>query len=268
MCDAAIHPPIGASAEPPTDAVSEQVIPETHKGSWFGSISRKRKRKDIVQPTMKTLVTEEPPNAVAEVELTPPPQTASPTTDDNPQPASPPADGNTPVESPKQTLLDNIPPLSWPSTSPPQTPPQNVQGVPSKPSHLDLLSPTISISSVDDLVPQPKSSPGLSMPVPPQNPVPIGVGGVGDVTATGMTGITTSRFTLRIPLLGRPKIPLNQAVAVAQAEDIRTSTPTTPVSGGSSTLLSTTTTEEAQRPGIPAVPSNTSACKLIFSHNR
>ncbi|KAI0742241.1 hypothetical protein C8Q80DRAFT_1108568 [Daedaleopsis nitida] len=32
---------------------------------------------------------------------------------------------------------------------------------------------------------------------------------------------TTSRFTLRLPLLGRPKIPLEQAVASAKAEDIR-----------------------------------------------
>ncbi|RDX43370.1 hypothetical protein OH76DRAFT_1361312 [Lentinus brumalis] len=32
---------------------------------------------------------------------------------------------------------------------------------------------------------------------------------------------TTSRFTLRLPLLGRPKVPLEQAVASAQAEDIR-----------------------------------------------
>ena len=260
MCDVTVHFLMCAPAEPPTDTVSEQVIPETHKRSWFGSISRKRKRNDTAQPALKTLVTEELPNTVPEVELAPPPQAASPTTDDNPQPVSPPADDNTPVESPKQTLLDNIPPPSWPSTSPPQTPSQNVQGVPSKSSHLDLLSPTISISSVDDLVPQPKSSPGLSMPVPPQNPVPIGVGGVGDVTATGMSGITTSRFTLRIPLLGRPKIPLNQAVAVAQAEDIRNLTPTTPVSGDSITPPSTITTEEAQRPGIPAVPSNTSAC--------
>ena len=32
---------------------------------------------------------------------------------------------------------------------------------------------------------------------------------------------STSRFTLRLPLLGRPKIPLEQAVASAQAEDVR-----------------------------------------------
>ncbi|KAI0665516.1 hypothetical protein C8Q78DRAFT_986317 [Trametes maxima] len=32
---------------------------------------------------------------------------------------------------------------------------------------------------------------------------------------------STSRFTLRLPLLGRPKVPLEQAVAVAQSEDIR-----------------------------------------------
>lgn len=253
----AAHFLIGAPAEPPTDTVSEQIIPDTRKGSWFGSISRKRKRKDIVQPALETLVTEEPPNTLPEVESTPP-QTTSPTANDESRPASPPADDSTPVEPPKQTLLDNVPP-SWPSTSPPRTTSQNIQGVPPKPSNLDLLSPTISISSVDDLVPQLKSSPALSIPVPPQNPVPIGVGGVGHVTTTGVTGATTSRFTLRIPLLGRPKIPLNQAVAVAQAEDIRYLSPTTPVSEDSSTPLSTATTEEAQRPGIPAVPSNTSA---------
>lgn len=251
-------------AELPTDTVSEQVIPESRKGSWFGSISRKRKRKDTVQPPLEVLVTEEPPNTVPEVELTPPPQIASPIANDDPQPASSPADDSTPVEQSDQTLLDNFPP-SWPSTSPPQTAPQNVQGVPSMSSHLDLLSPAISISSVDDLVPQPKSSPGLSIPVPPQNPVPIGVGGVGDVTTTGMAGITTPRFTLRIPLLGRPKIPLNQAVAVAQAEDIRNFAPTTPASGESSTPLSIATTEEAQRPGIPAIPSNISAWQTDLS---
>ncbi|KAI0640859.1 hypothetical protein C8Q79DRAFT_1003960 [Trametes meyenii] len=32
---------------------------------------------------------------------------------------------------------------------------------------------------------------------------------------------SASRFTLRLPLLGRPKVPLEQAVAVAQSEDIR-----------------------------------------------
>jgi len=257
ICVVAARFLIGAPVEPPTDTVSEQVIPETRKGSWFGSISRKRKRKDTVQPALETLVTEELPNTLPEVEFTPP-QTASPTTNDEPQSVSPLAGDNTPVGPPKQTLLNNVAP-SWPSTSPPRTTSQDVQGVPLKPSHLDLLSPTISISSIDDLVPQPKGSPALSIPVPPQNPVPISVGGVGHVTTTGMTSATASRFTLRIPLLGRPKIPLNQAVAVAQAEDIRDFSPTTPVSGDSSTPLSTATTEEAQRPGIPAVSSNTSA---------
>ena len=48
------------------NSMSEQ-IPETHKGSWFGSISRKRKQKDVPQPTSETPVTEEPPNIVPEV---------------------------------------------------------------------------------------------------------------------------------------------------------------------------------------------------------
>jgi hypothetical protein len=149
-----------------------------------------------------------------------------------------------------QTPLDNPSP-SWVTPPPPLTEPQNVQGVLSKPAHLEVQSPTISISSVDDFVPQPKTSPVVSIPVPPQNPVPITVGGVGDVTATGMTTTTTSRFTLRIPLLGRPKVPLNQAMAVAQAEDIRGLSPTN--------NDSTTPTEDLQRPGILAVPSNISA---------
>lgn len=255
---AAVRFLIGTLAELPADTVSEQILPETRKGSWFGSISRKHKRKDTSQPPLEILVTEEPPNTVPEVELALPPQTTSPTVNDDPQAASPPVDGDTRVEPPKQTPLDNTPP-SWHPASPPQTVPQNVQGVLPKPTHLDLLSPAVSISSVDDFVPQPKHSPALSIPVPPQNPVPIGVGGVGDVTTAGMAGTATSRFTLRIPLLGRPKIPLNQAVAIAQVEDIRNRTPATPVSGNGSTPSSIATTEEDQRPGILAVPSNTSA---------
>jgi len=232
--------------------VSEQIIPETRKGSWFGSISRKRKRNDIPQPALETLVTEEPPNTVSEVESALPPQTVSPAANDDPQPASP------PVEPPKQIPPDNVPPSSCPPTSPPRTVPQNVQDVLPKPTHPDLLSPAISISSVDDFVPQPKHSPALSIPVPQQNPVPINVGSVGDVATTNMIGSTTSRFTLRIPLLGRPKIPLNQAVAVAQAEDVRDSTKSLPTNGDSTMPSSTATAEETQRPGIPAIQSNTS----------
>ena len=249
--------PSDASVEPPTDTMSEQ-IPETRKGSWFGSISRKRKRKDVPQPTSETLATEEPPNVIPEVELAAPPQPASTTMNDDPQPESPPAEGDIPVEPPKQITLDNVPPPSWPSTSPPQTVPQNAQGVLPKPAHPVVHSPTISITSVDDLVPQPKSLPALSIPVPPQNPVPMSIGGIGDVTTTGATRPTPSRFTLRMPLLGRPKIPLDQAVAIAQVEDIRSPTIITPVSGDPDTPLSTTTSEEVQRPDIPAVPSNTS----------
>ena len=243
--------------------MSEQVIPETRKGSWFGSISRKRKRKDTAQPALESLVTQEPPNTIPEADLTLP-QTASTTANDD-QLGSPLVDGSTPVEPPKQISPDNVPPLSLPLTSPPRNVLQDVQGVLSKPTHLDVSSPTISISSVDDIVPQPKSFSALSIPTPPQNPIPIGVGGVGDVTTTGMTGGTTSRFTLRIPLLGRPKIPLDHAVAVAQVEDIRNLTPIAPISGDSSTPLSTATAEETERPSIPAVPSNTSASQANLS---
>ena len=259
-----IHFLIQTPAEPSADTVSEQVIPETRKGSWFGSISRKRKRMDTTKPALETLLTEEPPNTVPEVESTPLLQPPSPTTNSDSQPAPLPA-GHISMEAPKQTPLDDVPPPSWPPMSPSRTVPQNVQGVLSKPTHLDLLSPTISISSVDDFVPQPKSSPALLVPVPPQNPVPVGVGGVGvgDVTTAAVIGTSTSRFTLRIPLLGRPKIPLDQAVAVARAEDIRNLTPATPVNEDSTTLSSTLTTGESQTSDVLAVSPETSAWQPI-----
>lgn len=154
--------------------------------------------------------------------------------------------------------LDNPPP-SLLTTPQPLTGPQNVQGVLSKPTHLDVLSPTVSIASVDDFVPRPKISPDVSISAPPQNPVPITIG---DVTTMGVTPATASRFTLRLPLLGRPKIPLNQAMAVAQAEDIRNSVPTKPVNDDSATS-GAATTEDARRPIITAIPSDTSAWRTI-----
>lgn len=245
--------------ELPVDTASEQVIPETRKGSWFGSISRKRKRQDVAQPMLETLITQEPRNTVPEVESTGPPQSAHnaiPAGNDDPQSAPPPARSDL-VEPQMRISLDDVP-SSWPTTSPQLTEPQNARGVLSKPAYLDVLSPTISISSVDDVVPQLKSSSAALTPVPSQNPMPTTVGGVGDIT-TGMAGTTTSRFTLRIPLLGRPKIPLNQAVSVTQNEDIRNLAPVSPISNGSTAHLSVSVAEEVQRPSVTAVPSNTSA---------
>jgi len=200
---------------------------------------------------------EEPSNTIPEVDMAIPPQNASdssPDTNNDAQLTQSPTRVD-PVEPQIRVPADDAPPPRL-TTPPPPIEPQNVQGVLSKPTHLDVQSPTISISSVDDVVPQPKSS-AVSIPIPPQNSVPINIGK--DVTTAGMTG-ATSRFTLRLPLLGRPKIPLNQAVAVAQAEDIRNLDPATPVNIDPTTP-SSTTTEEMQRPVIPAVPSNTSACQ-------
>ena len=237
--------------------MSEQVIPETRKGSWFGSISRKRRRKDTAQLASETLAAEEPPTPSPGVEPRLPPQNASPTASDNPQQISLSVQED-PVELPTKTPLENAPPSLHTTPLLPSGPP-NVQGVLPKPTHLDVLSSTTSISSVDDVVPQLKTLPDISIPVLPQNPIPSTVGGVGDVATTNVTAATTSRFTLRIPLLGRPKMPLNQAMAVAQAEDIRNSASPTPVNEDSTPRLNTPTTEEAQRPDLLAVPSNTSA---------
>ncbi|KAH9852870.1 hypothetical protein C2E23DRAFT_729846 [Lenzites betulinus] len=66
---------------------------------------------------------------------------------------------------------------------------------------------------------------------------------------------STSRFTLKLPLLGRPKIPLEQAVAVAQAEDIReppsstkNTAPNEEANANSGTHSETISQEAASRP--------------------
>ena len=129
-----------------------------------------------------------------------------------------------------------------------------------KPTHHDTQSPMVSISSVDDVMPQLGSSSPLPISIQHQNSIPVTIGDVGEIM-TCMFGATTSRFTFRLPSLGRPKNPLKQAVTVIQTGDIQNSAPVGPVTGDSTTHMSVVTTEGVQRPSVSAVPSNASTMK-------
>jgi hypothetical protein len=68
-------------------------------------------------------------------------------------------------------------------------------------------------SSIDEEVPK------LSVLTPPNTPGPVNVmqnAGSGSSKLSSLNP-STSRFMLSIPLLGRPKMPLDQAVAVVAA---------------------------------------------------
>ncbi|KAI0632593.1 hypothetical protein C8Q77DRAFT_1058430 [Trametes polyzona] len=80
-----------------------------------------------------------------------------------------------------------------------------------------------SISSVDEEVPRPRFNiDNAATSIPPQAVVESQVvRTVERKPSISSLNPSASRFTLKLPLLGRPKIPLEQAVAVAQAEDIR-----------------------------------------------
>ncbi|KZT21741.1 hypothetical protein NEOLEDRAFT_1072918 [Neolentinus lepideus HHB14362 ss-1] len=73
-------------------------------------------------------------------------------------------------------------------------------------------------SSIDNEVPQiaPRSPPTEPPPQATVQPAP-------DTPSPKISSLNpaTSRFTLTLPLLGRPKVPLEKAVAAAQAEDVR-----------------------------------------------
>ncbi|RPD58648.1 hypothetical protein L226DRAFT_466538 [Lentinus tigrinus ALCF2SS1-7] len=96
------------------------------------------------------------------------------------------------------------------------------------PPNQRLNSNATSISSIDEEVPKPRCT-GIDGSTPIISPQAI-VESQDQKTADRKPSIsslnpTTSRFTLRLPLLGRPKVPLDQAVASAQAEDVRELSP-------------------------------------------
>ncbi|KAI0692240.1 hypothetical protein C8T65DRAFT_745222 [Cerioporus squamosus] len=92
------------------------------------------------------------------------------------------------------------------------------------PPNQRMNSNATSISSIDEEVPRPRAAnmDGRAPIMAPQAVVESQDSKAADrKPSISSLNPTTSRFTLRLPLLGRPKIPLDQAVASAQAEDIR-----------------------------------------------
>ncbi|OBZ74632.1 hypothetical protein A0H81_05079 [Grifola frondosa] len=136
--------------------------------------------------------------------------------------------GSQPVVSQAQAIPSSTQPRSATDespciqvTSPSYSPPRD-KGILRNASP-PLTSNTTSLSSVDEEAPRPRftSLDNLSSEEPLAT-----VSQVQDKTAERKPSITSlnasgSRFMLRIPLLGRSKIPLEQAVAVAQTEDVR-----------------------------------------------
>jgi hypothetical protein len=112
------------------------------------------------------------------------------------------------------TLTVSRPPLSPTSTKSPN-------------SHSHSNSIASIPSSIDEEVPR------LSVVTPPNTPGPASVtqNSSGSTAKLSSLNPSTSRFTLSIPLLGRPKIPLEQVVAVVVAEDRQMSEPDQAVRG-------------------------------------
>ncbi|EPQ55541.1 hypothetical protein GLOTRDRAFT_138440 [Gloeophyllum trabeum ATCC 11539] len=244
--------PFPSTSQTESSASSQK---STGGSSWFSSLSRARgKTKSFSSATGKTSEEQSskpgeisaPPAPIIEIQPstpgfeTPPadPQSAEPlnpcesapeatptATAAEPAPASPeakpsepqPIPGHrskrswfaSPTGSPHRTQPSS--PLSrahspHPPTSSPKSPRPRprVQQMPSMPS------------SIDEEVPQ------IIRPSPPDEP-PHAVVQHTCEPAPKISSLNpaTSRFTLTLPLLGRPKVPLEKAVAAAQAEDVR-----------------------------------------------
>ncbi|KAG6872506.1 hypothetical protein C0995_009262 [Termitomyces sp. Mi166 len=179
--------------------------PSPRKSSWFGSLSRAKGRAQAEQLHRRTVISivsteaapglNAPPPTVATVN--PPPMTPI----DAAAMPLPPSQPPTPIPSPPRTIPHQpAPKRSWFSSPRPSTP-ERSNSVP---------------SSIDDEVPTLAETPPLS-----SSPTSIATHAIvttpSSDTATRRPRLSslnpsTSRFALNIPLLGRPKVPLDQVV--------------------------------------------------------
>ncbi|PCH42800.1 hypothetical protein WOLCODRAFT_138070 [Wolfiporia cocos MD-104 SS10] len=192
-------------AEPPPKAASPMRSPLS-RSSWFGSISRSLTR----EPTLKQDgFSQEPPAAAQD----PPPE------------ASPTATAPTATETATQTPSAAVSGTNSPSTqsvpfptrrtsraSPPARSPRAREVSAAASSARLIDSP--SALSIDEEVPRPRVSSQGSPPSEPaqailhsQSEEALRMGRKPSVTSLNPS---TSRFALRLPLLGRPKVPLQQ----------------------------------------------------------
>jgi hypothetical protein len=206
------------------------------RSTWFGSLGRARGREKIAK--MK-----EEPESVNTGELSdikmaenslPNPLPGQPTTVELPQPPRPGVEAHSPVSVPtpiNTTTTSNESPPSLPQAIPSKQQPKRswFSSSPTTSSQRPPMSPPIPSTtsipcSIDEEVPMLRHTPADSSPSssPPNMSPPLvqSNDGTGGRARLSSLNPSTSRFTLSIPLLGRPKIPLDQAVAVAQWEGI------------------------------------------------
>lgn len=122
-----------------------------------------------------------------------------------------------------QRIVPATPPQSIPFNGKPSAPLSYTPTQYSPPNHR-MNSNTTSISSVDEEVPRPRftSMDNATAVISPHAIIESQVAKTANrKPSISSLNPSSSRFTLKLPLLGRPKIPLEQAVAVAQADDIR-----------------------------------------------
>lgn len=222
------------SLEPETSTLSADSSPG--RSSWFGSLSR-TKGKDRMAEVHKFQAGDAqndqlkiPDHGGLRIEATATTSSPSiqvqPPTPPQPQPQLPQALS---TQQPKLPELLPSQPQPIPATADQQQPkrgwfsstpnsPARPGLSPTTPSPLNSSHPSIT-SSLDDEVPS------LSTLTPPASAPPIVVHspftneeGAGRPRLSSLNP-STSRFTLSIPLLGRAKIPLDEAVAVANRGD-------------------------------------------------
>ncbi|KAH8093122.1 hypothetical protein BXZ70DRAFT_950158 [Cristinia sonorae] len=107
----------------------------------------------------------------------------------------------------------------------------HVEQRPTSPPALTTSNTASTISSVDDEVPPPKAVVANSM-LPESTSAIVqsrDLNGTGRKPSISSLNPSSSRFMLRIPLLGRPKVPLDQAVAASNSEDTNGSSSPGPV---------------------------------------
>jgi hypothetical protein len=187
--------------------------PSPGRTSWFGSLSR-TKGKERMVPMMEgpIQVTKDEPS---------PQEHEEPTTDVAPTPSVLPSVPIPPLSPPQSSssATDQDDLRSQPQSIPSQKPARRWFSSSTSPTWPPILrSPLHSshpsvTSSIDEEVPK------IPDTIPPQATTSVTIVPSGDATNPAKLSSlnpSTSRFTLSIPLLGRPKMPLDQAVAVVQ----------------------------------------------------
>lgn len=206
------------------------------KRAWFASSSSsspkrpsKLRADDEPSPPIDAARTTDTPAPILETPQAPPPVT-------NVIPPTPPKLELTRIEGssepPSETAPVPIPPArKWFSSSSPQPRSPESEARPGSGPQAGIVSPRTP-PSIDDQVPKlPSAFPSTeSVSAPVMFPTESNQN-------LSSLNPSASRFSLSIPFLGRPKLPLDRAMASAQATDIRTEQEASPVSSEESSTV-------------------------------